>query len=658
MTETAPSHDEVRVTLPDGSQRHYPRGASVRDVAESIGPRLAKAALAARVDGNVVDIGRPLEKDASVEILTERDPQALEVLRHSAAHILATAVRRIRPEAKIGFGPAIEDGFYYDFEVAEPFTAEELERIEKEMASVAEEDAPFEREVVDRQRARQLFADDPLKLERLEELGDDEVITVYRNGPFLDLCRGPHLPATGRLKFFKLLNTAAAYWRGDSNRQTLHRIYGTAFFSRQELEQHLHRLEEAKKRDHRRLGRELDLFFFHPSAPGSAFWTHRGTLIFSALVDWMNEILLQNGYEIVKTPLLFNKGLWEVSGHWGKYRENMFLVLDQETGEHDISLKPMNCPSHHVMFSAKKRSYRDLPIRYATQDVLHRNELSGALSGLTRVRQFQQDDAHAYLAESQVVDEVKRMTALLDYFYEILGLEYSAKFATRPEIRIGEDDMWDRAEAMLRSALDATGMDYEMKPGDGAFYGPKIDFDVSDSIGRKWQLGTIQLDYAAAERFDLTYVGEDNREHRPVIIHRAIFGSFERFIAILVEHFAGAFPVWLSPVQVAVLPIADEQNASARSLVEHLRSAGIRAEIDDRSETLNYKIREAETQKVPYMAVVGAREAEGGTAAVRVRGAGRKQEILARTELVHRVRSQVETRSLHVGFDEDAALRM
>ncbi len=658
MTETTAAHDEVRVTLPDGSERGYPRGSTVRDVAESIGPRLAKAALAGRVDGAVVDLVRPLERDASVEILTERDAAALELLRHSAAHILATAVRRIRPEAKIGFGPAIEDGFYYDFEVAEPFTPEELERIEAEMASVAEADDPFEREVVDHRRARQLFADDPLKLERLEELGDDEVITVYRNGPFIDLCRGPHLPGTGRLKFFKLLNTAAAYWRGDSNRQTLHRIYGTAFFSRQELDQHLHQIEEAKKRDHRRLGRELDLFFFHPTSPGSAFWTHRGTLIYTALVDWMNEVLLQNGYEIVKTPLLFNKGLWEVSGHWGKYRENMFLVLDKESGEHDISLKPMNCPSHHVMFAAKKRSYRDLPIRYATQDVLHRNELSGALSGLTRVRQFQQDDAHAYLADSQIIDEVKRMTALLDFFYEILGLEYSAKFSTRPEVRIGEDEMWDRAEGMLRSALEATGMEYELKAGDGAFYGPKIDFDVSDSIGRKWQLGTIQLDYAAPERFDLTYVGEDNREHRPVVIHRAIFGSFERFIAILVEHFAGAFPVWLSPVQVAVLPIADDQNASARSFVDQLRAAGIRAEIDDRSETLNYKIREAETQKVPYMAVIGAREAEGGTAAVRVRGAGRKQEVLARDELIHRVRVQVETKSLHVGFEEDGALRM
>jgi len=658
MTQITQSPGAVRVTLPDGSIRELPQGSTGLDLAEAIGPRLARAALAVRVDGAAADLARDLPESSTVEIVTERDPGALDLLRHSAAHILATAVRRLRPEAKIGFGPSIEDGFYYDFEVDAPFSPDDLEQIEREMEAVIAADDPFEREVVDHDRARQLFAGDPLKLERLEELGDDEVITVYRNGPFLDLCRGPHLPGTGRLKHFKLLNTAAAYWRGDSNRQTLHRIYGTAWFSKQDLEAYLHRLEEAKKRDHRRLGRELDLFFFHPTAPGSAFWTHRGTLIYHALVDWMNEVLLQNGYQVVKTPLLFNKGLWEISGHWGKYRENMFLVLDNETGEHDISLKPMNCPSHHLMFGAKKRSYRDLPLRYATQDVLHRNELSGALSGLTRVRQFQQDDAHAYLAESQVVDEVKRMASLLDYFYDILGLSYTAKFATRPPVRIGEDEMWDRAEGMLRTALEATGLEYELKAGDGAFYGPKIDFDVSDSIGRKWQLGTIQLDYAAAERFELGFVGEDNREHRPVIIHRAIFGSFERFIAILVEHFAGAFPVWLSPVQVLVLPISDDQNASARALVEQLVAAGIRAEIDDRSETLNYKIREAETQKVPYMAVVGAREADSGAAAVRVRGAGRKQEVLSREELVRRVRSQVETKSLHVGFEEDGALRM
>ncbi|HET7275711.1 MAG TPA: threonine--tRNA ligase [Longimicrobiaceae bacterium] len=654
MTQTLETGEKIRITLPDGSTREYAGGTTVGEIAASIGPGLAKAALAGKVDGELVDLDRQLESDAAIEIVTNRSPEALELLRHSAAHVLATAVRELRPEAKIGFGPAIEDGFYYDFEVDRPFTPEELDEIEKGMKAVAARDDAFERRVVNVAEARELFADDPLKLERLGEFGDDEVITVYRNGPFLDLCRGPHLPSTGRLAHFKLLNAAGAYWRGDEKRQMLQRIYGTAFFSKGDLEQHVTRLEEARKRDHRRLGRELDLFQFHPVAPGAAFWTHRGTTIYHALVDWMREVLVRNGYQEIKTPLLYNKSLWEISGHWGKYRENMFLVQDKETGEHDSSLKPMNCPSHHLYYDSRRHSYRELPVRYATQDVLHRNEISGALSGLTRVRQFQQDDAHVYLAEDQIEAEVKRMVALIDYFYGALGLEYTAKFATRPEVRIGGDTLWDRAEESLRSALDATELSYELKPGDGAFYGPKIDFDVSDSIGRTWQLGTIQLDYNAPERFELKYVGEDNQVHRPVVIHRAIFGSFERFIAILIEHFAGAFPVWLAPVQVAVLPISDDQAPSAHELARELRDAGLRAEVDDRNETLNYRIREAETQKVPYMAVVGAREADAGTAAVRARGAGKKQVVLPRTALVAQVAEQARSRTLEIGVDPAA----
>jgi threonyl-tRNA synthetase len=651
MTQTMDSTQQIRITLPDGSERAVPHGTTVLDVAESIGPRLARAAVAGKVNGEIVDLFRPLEQDAALEILTEKSPDALGVLRHSAAHVLATAVRQVRPEAKIGFGPAIEDGFYYDFEVDRPFTEEELAEIERRMAAVSEETQPFERRVVSVDEARQLFADDPLKLERLDEFGADETITVYRNGPFLDLCRGPHVPETGRLKHFKLLNTASAYWRGDSKRQTLQRIYGTAWFSQKDLDDYLTRIEEAKKRDHRRLGRELDLFLFHPLAPGAAFWTHRGTTMYELLVGWMRQVLLGSDYELVKTPLLYNKGLWEISGHWGKYRENMFLVLDNESGEHDFGLKPMNCPSHYLLYATKKHSYRELPLRYATQDVLHRNEVSGALSGLTRVRQFQQDDAHIFLAEDQIPAEVTRLVRLLDSFYDTLGLTYTAKFATRPEVRIGEDATWDQAEGALRQALEATGLPYELKEGDGAFYGPKIDFDVSDSIGRKWQLGTIQLDYQNPERFDLRYVGEDNQEHRPVVIHRAIFGSFERFIAILIEHFAGAFPLWLAPVQVAVLPISDDQLESARALAVQLSAGGIRAEVDDRSETLNYKIREAETLKVPYMAVVGGREAEAGTAAVRVRGAGKKQVILPRERFLEQLRAQVESKTLELGVE-------
>ncbi|HKP76292.1 MAG TPA: threonine--tRNA ligase [Longimicrobiaceae bacterium] len=642
--------DMVKATLPDGSVRELPRGATVRDLAESIGPRLAKAALAARVDGKVVDLARPLEGDARVEILTEKNPEALEVLRHSAAHVLATAVRRVRPEAKIGFGPAIDEGFYYDFEVDRPFTPDDLAAIEKEMEAVARADDPFERQAVDRAEARRVFADDPLKLERLEELGDDETITIYRNGAFTDLCRGPHVPSTGRLKHFRLLNAAAAYWRGDSKRQTLQRIYGTAFFSKEELEQHVHRLEEARRRDHRKLGKELDLFQFHAVSPGAAFWTPRGTQLYNTLVDFVRERQRDDFLE-VKTPLLYNKALWEQSGHWGKYKENMFLVLDNETGEHDFSLKPMNCPSHFLYFASARHSYRELPTRYVTFDVLHRNELSGALSGLTRVRQFQQDDCHCFISEDQIGEEVRFLLGFILGHYEAFGLKATLKFATRPEQRIGSDEMWDRAEAGLRAALEATGMPYELKEGDGAFYGPKIDFDVTDSIGRAWQLGTIQLDYGNPERFDLTYVGEDNLPHRPVVIHRAVCGSLERFIGILIEHFAGAFPVWLAPVQVVVIPISDEQADVARQYGAELRKQGLRVEVDDRNETLNYRVREAELQKVPYMAVIGGREAEGGTAAVRVRGAGKKQEIVPRGELAERILEQVRTRTLQVGFD-------
>jgi threonyl-tRNA synthetase len=639
-------NEMVTVTLPDGSSREVPRGSTAKDLAESIGPGLARAALAAKVDGVVVDLARPLEGDATVEILTSRSPEALPVLRHSAAHVLATAVRKVRPGAGIGFGPSIEHGFYYDFDVDEPFTPEELERIEAEMRAAAEAGDPFERRVVSRAEARVLFADDPLKLERLEELGDDEVITIYRNGPFLDLCRGPHVPTTAEVRHFKLQSTAGAYWRGDERRQMLQRIYGTAWFTEADLQAHLTRLEEARRRDHRKLGRELDLFMFHPWSPGAPFWTHRGTTIYHELVGWMRDVLDRHGYQQVKTPLLYNKALWELSGHWGKYRENMFLVLDDESGEHDFGVKPMNCPSHHLMFAARHRSYRELPLRLATQDVLHRNEVSGALGGLTRVRQFQQDDAHVYLAESQVTDEVRRMVDLIDYFYGTLGLAYTARFATRPPERIGDDATWDRAEDALRVALESIGLEYDLKEGDGAFYGPKIDFDVTDALGRDWQLGTIQLDYAAPERFDLRFTGEDNADHRPVVIHRAIFGSFERFIAILIEHFAGAFPLWLAPDQVRVLPITDDQAGDAAQYVAELQGHGIRAHLDDRSETLGYRIRDGETQKVPYMAVIGARETTSRSVAVRARGAGKKQEVLPRQDFVDRLLDQIRTRRL------------
>ena len=636
----------ITLTLPDGATRDVPAGTLPRDVVASIGARLLQAAIAVAIDGEVQDLMTPMRSSGAFVVITDKDPRALAVLRHSGAHILATAVRRLRPDAKIGFGPAIDDGFYYDFEVAKPFTPEDLEAFENEMKKVTAEKYPFVRAEVSQREAKQVFSDDPLKLERLEDFeGSDEIISTYTDGPFTDLCRGPHVQDTSYLKHFKLLSAAGAYWRGDEKRQMLQRIYATAFFKKEELDTHLHQLEEAKKRDHRVLGKQLDLFFFHHFAPGAPFWTDRGTVMINTINEYLRE-LQRDGYHEIKTPLLFNKALWEISGHWGKYKENMFLVLDNESGEHDFSLKPMNCPSHYLMYQAKKHSYRELPLRYNTYDVLHRNEVSGALSGLTRVRQFQQDDCHIFLMESQIADEVKRLTDFILGYYTAFGLTANLKFATRPEQRIGSDEMWDGAEGALRAALEATGLPYQMKEGDGAFYGPKIDFDVTDSIGRHWQLGTIQLDYSNPERFDLTYTGEDNTAHRPVVIHRAVSGSFERFMAILIEHFAGAFPVWLAPEQVRLLPIADDFNDYAKQATDKLRAAGVRAHLDDRRETLNYRVREAEMLKVPYMAVIGRREMEANALAIRVRGTGKKQEEISLDDFIARITGEIKTRAL------------
>jgi len=617
--------NSLTLTLPDGSHRTVPAGTLPGEVVKSIGERLLQAAVAVEVDGVIQDLATPLRKSGAFRVLTERDGASLDVLRHSAAHILATAVRRLRPDAKIGFGPAIDDGFYYDFEVAEPFTPEDIAAFENEMRKVSAEKFPFVRDEVSRAEAQKRFVDDPLKLERLSELRDDEIISTYTDGPFIDLCRGPHVPDTSRVKHFKLTHTAGAYWRGDSKRQMLQRIYGTAFFKKDELDAHLLRIEEAKKRDHRVLGKQLDLVMMHQFSPGAVFWTERGTVLFNALIDFIRE-RQRDDFKEIRTPLLYNKGLWEISGHWGKYRENMFLVLDTETNEHDMSLKPMNCPSHYLLYQSHKHSYRELPLRYVTFDVLHRNEVTGALSGMTRVRQFQQDDCHVFIREDQIASEVAFLLKFILGYYETFGLTAKVKFATRPEVRIGSDDLWDRAETALRAALDSTGHEYELKPGDGAFYGPKVDFDVTDSIGRPWQLGTIQLDYNAPERFKLEYVGEDNAAHTPVVIHRPVSGSLERFIAILIEHFAGAFPVWLAPEQVRVLPITDDYRDYAEQVTKRLHDAGVRVHLDSRSETLKYRVAEGARMKVPYMLVVGKREAEQGTVAVNVRGAGKEQK--------------------------------
>jgi threonyl-tRNA synthetase len=617
----------ITVTLPDGSVRSVAAGTPVVQVARDISPRLADAAIAAKVDDRLVDLTYPLHADASVQVITNKSPEALEVTRHSTAHLMAAAVTALFPNAQCGIGPPTEEGFFYDFIVDRPFVPEDLERIEAKMREIAGNDYIFERQMWPREDAMAFFTQrgEPLKVQLIEEKTAGQthvsVYTIKDKDVFVDFCVGPHVPSTQKLKAFKLLTTSNAYWKGDAKNAAMQRIYGTAFLTQKELDEHLRRIEEAKKRDHRKLGRELDLFHFHPVSPGAAFWTPRGTTLYNTLVDFC-RVRQKAAFEEIKTPLLYSKTLWEQSGHWGKYRENMFLVLNTETDDFDMGLKPMNCPSHHLYYATARRSYRELPLRLVTFDVLHRNELSGALSGLTRVRQFAQDDCHVYLREDQIGSEVKFLTDFILGHYETFGLTATIKFATRPPTRIGDDAMWDRAEAGLKAALEATGRPYTVKEGDGAFYGPKIDFDVSDSLGRAWQLGTIQLDYAAPERFDLTYVGDDNAEHRPVVIHRAVSGSIERFIAILIEHFAGAFPLWLAPVQAVVLPIADRHLEYAHRVRQELADAGLRVEVDARQEKVNYKIREAQLQKIPYMLVIGDREAADGAVAVRSRAKG------------------------------------
>ncbi|HJS47582.1 MAG TPA: threonine--tRNA ligase [Gemmatimonadales bacterium] len=641
----------LHLTLPDGSVREVPAGTTPRRVAEGIGPGLARAALVARVDGAFWDLDRPLERDAPFAIVTERDPDALEVLRHSAAHVLATAVRELFPGAGIGFGPAIEDGFYYDFEVPRPFTPEDLEAIEARMREVARRDDPFVREVVDRAEATRRFADDPLKLERIAELGPDEVITVYTDGPFQDLCRGPHLPSTGRLRHFKLLHAAGAYWRGDERRQMLQRIYGTAWFRTEDLAAHLHRLEEARKRDHRVLGRQLDLFSIQEMVgPGLVFWHPKGAMVKWLLTRAVEDDNLRSGYHLVSTPAITREELFHVSGHLPLYAENQFPPMAAGAGEAEdvrYRVKPMNCPMHALIFKAQQRSYRDLPLRLSEVANVYRNERSGTLHGLLRVRGLSMDDAHIFCTLDQAEDEIFLCLGQVDRLVrEAFGFELDFEVSTRPPERLGTDDTWDRAEAILRSALDRKGIAYRMDEGGGAFYGPKIDIKFRDAIGRLWQGPTIQLDFNLPERLALEYTGPDNRPHRPVMIHRAIYGTLERFTGNLIEHFAGAFPVWLAPEQVRVLPIADAQADAARGVAARLREAGLRVTVDESSQTLNYRIRDGELAKIPYMAVVGQREAEAGTLALRVRGAGNKQEVLAVDAFAARVAGEVRTRAL------------
>jgi threonyl-tRNA synthetase len=643
--------DQLRAKLPDGSVKELPAGSSAGDVAAAIGPGLAKAAVAAVVDGDTVDLMRPLHGEVELRILTDRDPDALPVLRHSAAHILATAVRTLRPGAGIGFGPAIDEGFYYDFEVDEPFTPGELETFEVEMSRIVGEDQAFQRRRVTKEEARELFADDALKLERLEEFDDDEVITVYENGPFLDLCRGPHVPSTGRLHNFKLLSTAGAYWRGDENRQMLQRIYGTAFFKEKELAEHLERLEEARKRDHRVLGKQLDLFSTDPRVgPGLILWHPKGATVRMEIENFERELILRHGYELVYTPHVMSEKLFEISGHLENFAENMYGAMDVEGARYRP--KPMNCPGHIAIYQAHQHSYRDLPIRMAEFGTVYRYERSGVLHGMLRVRGFTQDDAHVFCTRDQVSGEIVRLLELVDEMLETFGYPYTIELATKPEKALGSDQDWEYAETMLADTLRERGVPFEVDQGGGAFYGPKLDFKLIDAIGRKWQGPTVQLDFNLPERFGLEYVGEDNDRHRPLMLHRVLVGSMERFVGGLVEHYAGAFPVWLAPEQVRVLPISEQWEESARALVADLKQAGIRVGLNTR-DTLSARIRDAELHKVPYMAVVGEREAEAGTVAVRRRGAGRKQVVMDRDEFREKVLEEIRSRSLDPEFQVD-----
>jgi len=642
---------DLRLTLPDGSVREMPAGSTGRDLAASIGAGLAKAALAIRVDGQVRDLDRPIEGDATVAILTDRDPAALELLRHSAAHILATAVRELFPGAGIGFGPPIEDGFYYDFQVDRPFTPEDLERIEKQMAAVAERDFPFVREVVDREAANRRFADDPLKLERIAELGDDETISVYTDGPFVDLCRGPHVPSTGRLRHFKLLHAAGAYWRGDERRQMLQRIYGTAWFKKEDLTAYLDRLEEARKRDHRVIGKQLDLFSIQEVVgPGLVFWHPKGAMVKWLLTRAVEDDNLRSGYDFVYTPNITREELFHISGHLPLYAENQFPAMGAGAGEtEDVKyrVKPMNCPMHALIFKGQQRSYRDLPVRLSEVANVYRNERSGTLHGLLRVRGLSMDDAHIFCTLEQVEDEIFLCLGQVERLVrEAFGFELDFEVSTRPPERLGGDEIWDRAERMLQMALERKGIPFRIDEGGGAFYGPKIDIKFRDAIGRLWQGPTIQLDFNLPERFELEYTGPDNRPHRPVMIHRAIYGTLERFTGNLIEHFAGAFPLWLAPEQVRVIPISDAQADAARAAGSRLRAAGIRMHVDAGHETLNYRIREAELQRVPYMAVIGQREADADSVAVRARGAGKKQEILGLDAFIERLRDEVARKAM------------
>jgi threonyl-tRNA synthetase len=634
----------IQITLPDGSKREFPGPVQVADIAASIGSGLAKAAIAGKVDGKVVDTAYTVDRDAPVSIITAKDPEGLEVIRHSTAHLLAYAVKELFPEAQVTIGPVIENGFYYDFSYKRPFTPEDLQAIEKRMAELAAKDEPVTRRVLPRDEAVAYFKSigEKYKAEIIESIPQGEDVSLYREGGFEDLCRGPHVPSTGKLKHFKLMKVAGAYWRGDHRNEMLQRVYGTAWATKEELQQYLTMLEEAEKRDHRRLGRELDLFHIDDHAPGVVFWHPKGWSIWQEVEQYMRRVYRDNGYMEVKGPQLLDKSLWEKTGHWDKYRENMFTT---ESEKRDYALKPMNCPGHILIFKQGVKSYRDLPLRYGEFGQCHRNEPTGGLHGIMRVRGFTQDDGHIFCTEDMILPECTAYTALLQKVYRDFGFtNIIYKIATRPDQRIGSDESWDKAEHALMESLRASGCEFEIAPGEGAFYGPKIEYTLKDAIGRQWQCGTMQVDFSMPERLDAEYVGDDGGRHRPVMLHRAIVGSLERFIGILIEQHAGALPVWLAPVQVAVLNITDSQADYAREVAKTLRNQGLRVELDLRNEKITYKIREHSMQKLPYILVVGDKERAAGAVAVRARG-NQDLGVMPLAAFAERIASDIRAKS-------------
>ena len=633
----------VVVTLPYGSKREYADAVTVGEIAASIGAGLAKAALAGKVDGKLVDLSHKVTADAAVSIITGRDPEGLEIIRHSTAHLMAQAVKELFPEAQVTIGPAIENGFYYDFSYSRPFTPEDLQKIEERMDELVKKNIPIVREEMPRNEAVDFFKalGEHYKAEIISSIPEGETISLYRQGDFVDLCRGPHVPSTGVLKVHRLMKVAGAYWRGDSKNEMLQRIYGTAWATKDEQKAYLKMLEEAEKRDHRRLGRELDLFHLQDEAPGMIFWHARGWALWQVIEQYMRRVYQDNGYDEVKAPQLLDRSLWERSGHWAKYRENMFTT---ESENRYYALKPMNCPGHIQLFNSKLRSYRDLPLRFGEFGQCHRNEPSGALHGLMRVRGFTQDDGHIFCTEDQILAECEHFTGLVQKVYADFGFkEIAYKVATRPAMRIGEDAVWDKAEHALMSSLDALGIKYEILEGEGAFYGPKIEYHLKDCLGRSWQCGTVQVDFQMPGRLGAEYVAEDNTRKVPVMLHRAILGSLERWIGMLIEEFAGAFPVWLAPVQCAVAPITDGQAEYAKSVAEKLHNARIRVISDLRGEKINYKIRELSLQKIPYILVVGEKEAQAGTVSVRMRG-GKDLGVMKVEDFLNRILAENESR--------------